>query len=135
MIGLDTNVIIRYLVQDDPKQSSQANRIIQNAIAEGMTIWISQITLCEVVWVLESSYKISKNELIEVIRQLLFTQGLTVENETVALHALHDFENHTSVDFSDCLIGRHNVANKCVFTFTFDRKAAKRLPSIFKSVS
>jgi predicted nucleic-acid-binding protein len=135
MIGLDTNVIIRYLVQDEPKQSKQANGIIETAIAEGLKLSISQVTLCEVVWVLERCYHVHKMELINVIKQLLKTQQIQVEHESVAQEALLDFEHHTSVDFSDCLIGRQNTNNGCIITYTFDKQAAKKLNDTFKFIT
>lgn len=134
MIGLDTNVIVRYLVQDEPEQSDQANRLIEKAVANGETFWISQITLCEIVWVLERCYSSSKTELIDVIKQLLQTQRIRVEHDDVARQALRDFEHHEGVDFSDCLIGRQNSSNDCFFTYTFDKKAAKKLHAIFKLI-
>ena len=121
MIGLDTNVVVRYLVQDDPKQSKQANSIIEKAISNGETLFISLITLCEIAWVLESCYEVSKKELIDVFKRLLQTQQIKIENEDVARHALHDFEHHTGIDFSDSLIGRQNVSNGSSLTYTFDK--------------
>lgn len=132
MIGLDTNVVIRYLVQDEPKQSKLASQVIEKAVADGETLRISQITLCEIVWVLERCYNTSKKELIDVLKQLLQTQQIRIEHDSVARQALRDFEVHSGVDFSDCLIGRQNAANDCSFTYTFDKNAAKKLPGIFK---
>lgn len=135
MIGLDTNVVVRYLVQDDPKQSENANRIIEKAVADGETLLISQITLCEIVWVLERCYNISKKEIIDVLKQLLQTQQIRVGHENIAQQALRDFEIHSGVDFSDCLIGRQNASNDCSFTYTFDKNAAKKLHVTFKLVT
>lgn len=134
MIGLDTNVIIRYLVQDEPKQSEQANRIIEKAVSEGEILAISQITLCEIVWVLESCYETSKKELIKILDQLLQTQQIRVEHDNIARQAVRDFEHYSGVDFSDCLIGRQNVYIGCSFTYTFDKSAARKLHTSFKSV-
>ncbi len=135
MIGLDTNVIIRYLVQDDPIQSQQANRIIEKAIADGKTLRICHVTLCEVTWVLERCYDLKKSELIDILRRLLHTQQIQIENEAIAKDALLDFESHIGVDFSDCLIGRNNASYGCPFTYTFDKKAAQNLRTTFKFVS
>lgn len=134
MIGLDTNVVVRYLVQDEPKQSELANRILEKAVAEGQELRISQVTLCEIVWVLEQCYNVSKNQLIDVLKQLLHTQQIRVEQDTVVRQALRDFEHHTGVDFSDCLIGRQNASNDCSFTYTFDKNAAKKLHATFKFI-
>jgi predicted nucleic-acid-binding protein len=134
MIGLDTNVVVRYLVQDDPKQSKQATQAIEKAAAEGKTLAISQVTLCEIVWVLERCYSLGKKELVAVIKQILKTQQINVEQDTVARQALHDFEEKEGVDFSDCLIGRQNAAKGCAFTYTLNKKAAQRLSETFKAL-
>lgn len=127
MIGLDTNVIIRYLTQDDSIQSPLSNKIISDSIDKGELLWISHITLAETVWVLERSYKISKVELMDIINILLQTQELVLENRDVVWHALQDYKDCKSVGFVDCLIGRQNISNDCVFTYTFDKKAVSEL--------
>ena len=134
MIGIDTNVIVRYIVQDDTEQSGRANRMIEKAIANKETIKISQVTLCELVWVLERCYDVSKKEVVAVLKQLLQTRQIHVEGEQTARIALQDFERHKGIDFSDCLIAHQNIANHCSYTYTFDKKAAKQLPEIFKIV-
>lgn len=134
MIGLDTNVIVRYLVQDDARQSAQANHIIDKVIAAGETLWLSQITLCELVWVLERCYEIEKKDLINVLKKLLHTQQIKVEDDTVVRQALQDFESHLKIDFPDCLIGRQNISKGCSFTYTFDKNATNKLKSIFKLI-
>lgn len=135
MIGLDTNVVIRYLVQDVPKQSQQANRVIEKAVADGEILRISQVTLCEIVWVLEHCYSTSKKEVIDVLKQLLQTQQIRVEEDDIARQALKDFEHLSGVDFSDCLIGRQNSSKGCPFTYTFDKTAARKLQATFKFIS
>ena len=133
MIGLDTNVVVRYLVQDEPKQSARASHIIEKAVKDGELLWICQVTLCEIVWVLERCYSISRNELIRVIEQLLQTQQMRIEKDDVVWQALRDFEHHHNTDFSDCLIGRQNALNECNFTYTFDKNAANKL-NTFKHI-
>lgn len=135
MIGLDTNVIIRYLTQDDPKQAKLANEAIETAIAKGEFLRISQVTLCETVWVLERCYNSSKKEIINVVKQLLQTQQIRIEHDSITWQALRDFERHDGIDFTDCLIGRQNAANDCSFIYTFDRNVAKKLSDIFKLIS
>lgn len=134
MIGLDTNVIVRYLVQDDPKQSKLANHFIENAIATKETLAISSITICEIVLVLERCYAIDRDELVNVLKKILLIQQIWVENDMIVRQALCDFEHHAGVDFSDCLIGRLNFSKECSFTYTFDKKAAKKLPTLFKLI-
>lgn len=127
MIGLDTNVLIRYLTQDDPSQAEIANRMIQKVTAHSELLWVSQITLCEVVWVLDRAYKMSKVELMDILTLILQTQELVVEMHDVVWRALHDYKMSKSVGFVDCLIGRLNEVNDCSFTYTFDKSAAVEL--------
>lgn len=127
MIGLDTNVIIRFLTQDDKLQSALANKVITQSTKQGQLLWISLITLCETVWVLERAYNISKDEMINILNQLLQTQELAFEKHNVVWHALHDYKTCKSTGFVDCLIGRQNISNDCIYTYTFDKDAVKEL--------
>ena len=92
MIGLDTNVLIRYIVQDDPNQSHQATKFIEENLSKDVTGWISHIVLCEIVWVLKRAYGYKKAILVNVIKQLLMTTELDIENPDVAWQALHEYE-------------------------------------------
>lgn len=132
MIGLDTNVVIRYLVQDEPKQSAIATHLIEKAVADGEILWICQVTLCEIAWVLERCYSLAKSDLIQVIKQLLQTHQMRIEQDDIVWQALRDFEHLAGTDFSDCLIGRQNAFNECSFTYTFDKNAAKKLTALFR---
>lgn len=133
MIGLDTNVVIRYLVQDDPAQAKQATACIEAWIAQKMTLRICQITLIEIYWVLERCYKLKKPELIAILSMLLQTRQIQVEHDDIAWQALRDYE-HSKAGFSDCLIGRQNAHYECSFTYTFDKETAKQLAT-FKLIS
>lgn len=127
MIGLDTNVLVRYLTQDDPSQSAVASKMITNFVGMGEVLWVSQIILCETVWVLERAYKTNKKTIAEILHLLLQTQELVFEHHDIVWQALQDYKSSHSVGFADCLIGRQNIANKCTFTNTFDKEAAKEL--------
>lgn len=127
MIGLDTNVIVRYLTQDDPAQSQIANTVINKAIDQGELLWISLLTLAETTWVLERAYKIPKNKMVEVLHTLLQIQELMIEKHDIVWHALHDYKKCKEAGFVDCLIGRQNISNDCLFTYTFDKDAAKEI--------
>jgi predicted nucleic-acid-binding protein len=127
MIGLDTNVLIRYLTQDDPKQSATANHFIKKSVSHGENLWIGLITLCETVWVLERAYSLSKSEITEVLRSLLSTKQIQFQEKDSVWQALGDFEESRNVSFSDCLIGRQNLSHECSHTYTFDKEAAKKL--------
>ncbi len=123
MIGLDTNVVIRYLVQDDKKQSAAATRFIEKSLTTDNPGYISQITLCEIVWVLQRCYGVNKQQVREIIEGLLTTKQLIVEGVEVAWKALRAFDANNA-DFCDALIGQANIHNGCGQTVTFDKKAA-----------
>lgn len=118
MIGVDTNVLVRYLVQDDPLQSKEANRIIENE----KIIFINHIVLCELVWVLRRGYNYDKPTVTETLEKILLTRQFEIEEKNIAWHALTEFKK-SSADYSDCLIGIKNQHAGCDFSFTFDQKA------------
>lgn len=134
MIGLDTNVLIRYLVQDDPLQARLATQLIEQTVAAGKKLWISQITLCETAWVLKKCYEISKEKIRHILLELLLTPQIKIENEEAVWLALKDFETSTGVGIADCLIGRINAQYGCEITYTFDKKAAIHLPKLYEGV-
>ena len=123
MIGLDTNVVIRYLVQDDKKQSAVATRFIEKTLTMETPGYINHITLCEITWVLQRCYGVTKPQLKEIMEGLLTTKQLLIENVEVAWKALRAFDAN-SADFCDALIGQANLHDGCKHTVTFDKKAA-----------
>lgn len=123
MIGLDTNVVIRYLVQDDKKQSAAATRFIEKSLTTDVPGYINHITLCEIVWVLQRCYDVTNQQLRDIIEGLLTTKQLIVENVEVAWKALRAYDAN-SADFCDALIGQANIHRGCEHTVTFDKKAA-----------
>jgi predicted nucleic-acid-binding protein len=129
MIGLDTNVLVRYIAQDDQKQSVRATELIEAFTAE-VPGFISTISVVELVWVLESCYESGKEEIVTVIDTLLKTKALVVENADIVQQALRVFST-MNVDFSDCLIERSGHHAGCGHTATFDRKASKIEGMIF----
>jgi predicted nucleic-acid-binding protein len=123
LIGLDTNVVIRYLVQDDKKQSAAATRFIEKSLTTDAPGYISHISLCEIVWVLQRCYGVTKPQVREIIEGLLTTKQLNVENVEVTWKALRAFDAN-SADFCDALISQVNIHSGCEYTVTFDKKAA-----------
>lgn len=124
MKGLDTNVLVRYLVQDDPKQAALATRFIERHCTADSPCFIGQIVLCELAWVLESNYEQSRTEIASIIEQLLQVGQLEVMDSDVAWRALGDYKN-SNADFPDHLVARMNEARGCETTLTFDKKASK----------
>ena len=120
MIGLDTNVLLRYLIQDDEAQGGKASRAIRQAASRSEPIFIGLIVLCEMFWVLESAYGYRKATLVELLEQLLDTSRFEIEQRDAVRAALADYRSR-NCDFSDCVIGRTNHAADCRETITFDR--------------
>jgi predicted nucleic-acid-binding protein len=123
VIGLDTNVLVRFIVRDDEKQARSATHLIERRCTAEDPGLVSQIVLCELAWVLDRGYGYDRKTVASVVRRLLSVQELRVENTETAWKALHRFEKGPS-DLADCLIGLANKANKADTTYTFDRKAA-----------
>lgn len=125
MKGLDTNVLVRYLVQDDPNQSAIATRFIETQCTEESPCIVRHITLCELAWVLESSYQQDRASIASIIEQLLQVGQLGVLEPEVIWQALNDYKE-SNADFLDHLLARVNQDAGCELTVTFDRKAAKQ---------
>lgn len=125
MKGLDTNVLIRYLVQDDRTQSAQASRFIETSCTEDNPCYIGQIVLCELAWVLESNYRQTREEIAAIIEKLLQIGQLEVSTPNVVWRALDDYKK-SNADFPDHLLARINESAGCTSTVTFDKKASKQ---------
>lgn len=121
MKGLDTNVIVRFLVQDDQAQWLIADQYIRQAVENHQTCLINNIVLCEVVWVLRSRYQISRNHLIAILENLLNTDIFIFENPDDIAWAIHQMKLGNA-DFSDYLIVRINQQYGCDETVSFDTK-------------
>jgi predicted nucleic-acid-binding protein len=124
VIGLDTNVLVRYLAQDDARQSAVATRLIEEELSTERPGFVSHVALVELVWVLESCYESTKDEIAEVLRRLLHVKQLVVQDAETIWKSLRRFET-ASADFADCLIDGVGRTMQCEFTATFDKKAAQ----------
>ena len=116
MTGVDTSVLLRYLVRDEPTQAARAARELER----GERFLVGSIVLCEVVWVLETGYGFSRRDIAVTLERILATAQFEIEAKDLALAALDDFRQSTA-DFSDCLLGRRNRAAGAAETVTFDR--------------
>ncbi len=123
MIGLDTNVLVRYLVQDEPHQARLATRLIENCNADNPG-YVCLPVLIELVWVLGGAYGYTRRDIVEVLRELLTVAELRVEQPDQAHQAL-DAYAPGAADFADYLLGALNAAQGCKTTYTFDKRAAK----------
>lgn len=126
MIGLDTNILVRYLTQDDPIQSAKAREIIERQLTELNPGFVSIVAMVEVVWVLERAYGLAPPAIVRAIERMLQTDVLVVENEQEVFTAMIALkEGHGS--FADSVIAALGIRMGCSHTLTFDRKAL-RLP-------
>jgi predicted nucleic-acid-binding protein len=123
MIGLDTNVVIRFLTHDDPPQTAAAFRLMNTLSAESPG-FVSLVVVAEIVWVLKISYAYTKKEIEQVLDGLLRSKELVIERAEIVFQALRKFSD-SRTDFADCLIERCGHAAGCEHTFTFDRNAAR----------
>lgn len=126
MVGLDTNVLVRFLVRDDEPQFVRARRLIQQGAARGESVLISLLVLLETEWVLRSRYALAKSEIAGALSALLETSELLFEDEASVEQALYLWKE-SSAQFAACLIGARHRALECRATASFDAKAL-RLP-------
>jgi predicted nucleic-acid-binding protein len=125
VIGLDTNVLVRYLMQDDARQAAQATKLLESLTPEAPG-FVPIVTVVEFVWVLSSCFDLQRSEVVQALDSLLRTKELVVERVEVVWKALRHFR-HGSADFADSLIARSAAAAGCERTVTFDRAAAKHV--------
>ncbi len=119
MIGLDTNVLVRYLVDDDPEQSPRAAALVERALEEGERLFVPQVVLCELVWLLESAYRYSREEIASVLGDLLRTRQLVIEDLDVARKALDRYAERGG-DFADYVIVERCRVAGCERVASFD---------------
>ena len=120
MIGLDTNVLVRFLVRDDEEQHRRAVDLLQRGAEEGETFFVGEVVLAEVVWVLVSRYRCRREEIAQVIRQLTEVQELSLESTDRVVRALRAFERGKG-GFADYLIAERARVAGCSSVATFDR--------------
>src|SRR3972149_1775430 len=124
MLGIDLNILVRFLVRDDEVQFEKARKLIHREIAAGRLFFVNQLVLMEAEWVLRSRYAVPKNQIIEAISGLLDASDVQFEDEPAIEEALFMWKE-TAADFADCLIGAKNRRLGCRATASFDVKASK----------
>lgn len=124
MIGLDTNVLVRYITLDDPVQAARAAQIIERQLTLDKPGFVSLVTMVEVAWVLESFYEFADEQIAAAIERMLQTATLSVQNEREVYSAMMALRNNTA-SFDDALIGALGAWAGCSSTLTFYRKAAR----------
>jgi len=123
-IGIDTNVLIRYLTRDEPAQAEAVGALFRETRARRAQVVISHVVLCEVIWVLERRYRRRKAELIRFLRDILADDLFRIDRGHLVQAALEDYVTG-GAGFVDYLIGRLAHEAGAVTTYTFDREAAK----------
>ena len=123
MIGIDTNVLVRYVVQDDARQSAMAGHFIETTLSDDEPGWIASIVLCELVWVLESAYEYGRQPIAAMMQRLFEVDRFHLEEPSLSWRALDAYRD--GVDFADALLALGNEHHGCDYTATLDRGAAK----------
>jgi len=126
VIGLDTNVLVRFLVQDDPEQSAVANELFETRLTAAEPGFVSIVALAEAAWVLERSYRFPADRVAAAIERMVQAKTLVVQHEREVVAAA-TIGKEGGGSFSDAPIGALGLEAGCRATLTFDRRAA-RLP-------
>nr|WP_294556709.1 type II toxin-antitoxin system VapC family toxin [uncultured Rhodopila sp.] len=124
MIGIDTNVLVRYLAQDDPDQSAVASQLFEHRLTAAHPGFINVVAIAETAWVLERSYRLDGQGLAAVIERVLQADALVVQNEQEVFTSMIALKEGRG-SFADALIGAPGTAAGCSCTVTFDRKALR----------
>jgi predicted nucleic-acid-binding protein len=124
MIGLDTNVLVRYFAQDDTVQSKKATTLM-DSLSTDRPGYVSQVALIELVWVLGRCYDVERQQMKNIVESMIGTKELVVEGADTVRKALRVFAASGKADFADCLIERSGHSADCEFTATFDVSASK----------
>ena len=124
MIGLDTNILVRYLVQDDPVQSAKATELIERRLTSDNPGFVSIVAMVEIVWVLDRAYDFTPQQVAAAVERMLQAETLVVENEQEVFSAIIALKDGWG-EFADAVIAALGTEAGCSCTFTFDRKALR----------
>jgi|HubBroStandDraft_1064217.scaffolds.fasta_scaffold369277_2 predicted nucleic-acid-binding protein len=127
MIGIDTNILTRFVVEDDPVQTAKAIQLLQT-LSQEQPGFVSIVALAEWVWVLRRHYGMPKTDVVRCVLELMNSPEIVLEDDDAVGQALTMFSGK-NVDFPDCLIERIGLIQGCTHTFTFDKKSS-RLPGM-----
>jgi predicted nucleic-acid-binding protein len=119
VIGLDTNVLVRFLVDDDDEQVPRARGLVRRAAGRGDRLYVGDVVLCETAWVLERAYGFGRRDIAWAIRQLLSSRQLAFRDTELLARALQAFEKGRG-GFPDYVIREHALAAGCEAVATFD---------------
>lgn len=124
MIGLDTNVLVRYIMQDDTKQAAKATKLVES-LSPDAPGFVTLVSVIELVWVLSSCFDLSREQISHALAALLRAKQLVVDQADQVVRALRTYSTSTA-DFADCLIERTASSAGCAKTMTFDVAASKQ---------
>ena len=124
MIGLDTNVLVRYIMQDDAKQAAKATKLI-DSLSPDAPGFVTLVSVIELVGVLSSCFDLSREQIAQALDALLRAKQLVVDHADQVVRALRTYSS-SSADFADCLIERTASSAGCAKTMTFDVAASKQ---------
>ncbi|HEY6004036.1 MAG TPA: type II toxin-antitoxin system VapC family toxin [Anaeromyxobacter sp.] len=120
MIALDTNVLVRFVVADDPEQAARAKALVAKATAEGEKLFVSDLVLSEFVWVLESAYRFPRGTVVQTLERLLTASVLAFRDSAALARSVEAFSRGKG-DFADYVILAHAREAGCDAVATFDR--------------
>jgi predicted nucleic-acid-binding protein len=124
MKALDTNILVRFLVQDDKKQSEKVNQLLTHAEQTKQPLLVTSLVVLELIWVLDAVYGVSRNDIIHSLNEILTMPAIQFENQGMIRDFLNSTQNN-NFDLSDSLIAQSGFKQGCDATITFDEKAAK----------
>lgn len=124
MIGIDTNVLLRVLLDDDAEPASAARHLLSMQAASSQPVFVNRIVLCETIWTLSRGYRYSRAQIRQAVELLLAAPALRLEDEAAIEEALALFST-SRAGFTGALIGAINRRAGCASTYTFDRRAAE----------
>lgn len=129
MIGLDTNVLVRYLTDDDPAQVRRVEAVMTQAVEHGTRLHLDDVVLCELVWVLRAGYRFGKPAIVAALDKILATGLFSFDNRDLLRQALDAYRDG-GADFADYMIGLRNARAGCRHTVTLDRALRDEPPFV-----
>jgi len=121
MIGVDTNVLVRFVVEDDKRQTEHANALFRRALAKGEQIFVSDVVLCQLVWVLAAAYRVPRQEIAELLTNLMRARQIEIDDADLVRQALDAFRAGRG-DFADYVIRERAMSAGCSSVATFEKR-------------
>ncbi len=126
---VDTSVILRLLIKDEPRKIDACRQLIQKASVQGNTLHLPPVTILETVWVLEKLYRLSKKEIRELVEAILNTPAFRCEMEDIFRNALRTYDEK-NIKFADAVMGCWGLDHGLTTVYTYDEKHFRRIPGL-----